>query len=164
MMRAARGAVLATALYVVLALASFYPQSLYPRDTIAYVGDSLESVYIVAWNVHQFFRAPAHLFDANVLYPLPRALAFTDHRLLPSLAVAPVVWATGNPVLATNVAIALVSVLAAFGARRLATVLALPPIAAWAAGALYAFHTYQVNEAPRLNIIAHGFIPFALAE
>lgn len=163
-MRAARGAALATALYVVLALASFYPQSFHPRDTIAYVGDSLESVYIVAWNVHQFFRAPAHLFDANVLYPHPRALAFTDHRLLPSLAVAPVVWATGNPVLATNVAIALVSLLAALGGRRLATVLGLPPVAAWAAGALYAFHTYQINEAPRLNIIAHGFIAFALAE
>ncbi|HEV7502214.1 MAG TPA: hypothetical protein VGQ33_19500, partial [Vicinamibacteria bacterium] len=164
MMRAARGAVLATALYVVLAVASFYPQSVHPSDTIAYVGDSLESVYIVAWNVHQFFRAPAHLFDANVLYPHPRALAFTDHRLLPSLAVAPVVWATGNPVLATNVAIALVSLLAALGGRRLAAVLGLPPVAAWASGALYAFHTYQINEAPRLNIIAHGFIAFALAE
>src|SRR4051812_19179305 len=163
-MHRARGTLVASALYVLLVFASFYPQSLRPRDTIEYVGDSLESVYIVAWNVHQAFRHPLALFDANVLYPHRRALAFTDHRLLPSLAVAPVVWATGNPVLATNVAIALVSVLAALGGRRLATVLGLPPIAAWAAGALYAFHTYQVNEAPRLNIIAHGFIPFALAE
>lgn len=164
MMRAARGAALATALYVVLALASFYPQSLHPRDTIAYVGDSLESVYIVAWNVHQFFRAPTHLFDANVLYPHRRALAFTDHRLLPSLVVAPVLWTTGNPVLATNVAIGLACVLAGLGGRRLGTVLGLPPIAAWAAGALYAFHTYQINEGPRLNIVAHGFVALALAE
>jgi hypothetical protein len=164
MMRAARGAALATALYAALALASFYPQSRHPRDTIAYVGDSLESVYIVAWNVHQFFRAPAHLFDANVLYPHRRALAFTDHRLLPSLAVAPVLWATGNPVLATNVALFLACLLAALGGRRLAAVLGLPPIASWAAGALYAFHTYQINEGPRLNIVAHGFVALALAE
>ena len=60
---------LAIALYLVLVFLSFLPQSLRPRDTIAYVGDSLESVYIVAWNVHQLFRSPAHLFDANVLYP-----------------------------------------------------------------------------------------------
>ena len=162
--RRARGAVIAIALYAVLAFLSFLPQSLRPRDTIAYVGDSLESVYIVAWNVHQFFRSPAHLFDANVLYPHARALAFTDHRLLPSLAVAPVQWATGDPVLATNVAVGLVCLLAAMGGRRLAMVLALPPVAAWAAGALYAFHTYQVNEGPRLNIVAHGFVAFALAE
>src|SRR5262249_39214727 len=113
---------------------------------------------------HQFFRAPTRLFEANVLYPHHRALAFTDHRLLPSLAVAPVLWATGNPVLATNVAIALVCLLAALGGRRLALVVGLSPLGAWTAGALYAFHTYQVNEAPRLNVIAHGWIAFALAE
>jgi hypothetical protein len=162
--RRARGTTLAGALYVLLVFASFYPQSMRPRDTIAYVGDSLESVYLVAWNVHQFFRAPARLFDANVLYPHRHALAFTDHRLLPSVVVAPVQWTTGDPVLATNVAVGLACLLAAFGGRRLAVVLGLPPVAAWAAGALYAFHTYQVNEAPRLNIVAHGFVAFALAE
>ena len=152
------------ALYALLAVASFLPLSLRPRDTIAYVGDSLETVYIVAWNVRQAFRAPKNLFDANVLHPHRRALAFTDHRLLPSLAVAPVVWATKNPVLAANLASLLACVLAAAGGRRLASVLGLTPVAAWAAGALYGFHTYQVNEAPRLNIVAHGFIAFALAE
>ncbi len=155
---------IAVALYALLAIASFVPVSLHPRDTIAYVGDSLESAYIVAWNVHQAVRAPAHLFDANVLHPHPRALAFTDHRLLPSLAVAPVVWATGNPILAANIAVLLACVLAAMGGRRLAWLLGADEIAAWAAGALYGFHTYQVNEGPRLNIVAHGFIPFALAE
>jgi hypothetical protein len=54
--------------------------------------------------------------------------------------------------------------LAAAGGRRLAMVLGLSAVGAWAAGALYAFHTYQVNEAPRLNIVAHGFVAFALAE
>jgi hypothetical protein len=162
--RRARGTAIALSLYLVLVFLSFLPQSLRPQDTIEYVGDSLESVYIVAWNVHQLFRSPAHLFDANVLFPHPRALAFTDHRLLPSLAVAPVLWATGNPVLATFVAVALACLLAAAGGRRLATILGLRPVAAWAAGALYAFHTYQINEGPRLNIVAHGFIAFALAE
>jgi hypothetical protein len=151
-------------LYVLLAVASFYPQSVRPRDTVAYTGDSLESVYIVAWNVHQLFRAPVHLFEANVLHPQRRALAFTDHRLLPSIAVAPLVWLTGNPVLAYNVAVAGACLLAAFGARRLARLLGAGAVAAWAAGALYGFHTYQVNEAPRLNIVCHGFIPFALSE
>ena len=30
------------------------------------------------------------------------------------------------------------------------------------AGALFAFHTYAINEAPRLNIVSHGFVAFAL--
>jgi hypothetical protein len=151
-------------LYVALALASYYPQSLHPRDSVAYVGDALESVYIVAWNVHQFFGDPIHLFDANVLHPNAHALALTDHRLLPSLLVAPVVWATGNPVLAYNVAILAASLLAALGARHLARVLGCDAVGAWTAGALYAFHTYQIHEASRLNIIFHGFLPVMLAE
>ena len=151
-------------LYVMLALAAFYPQSFRPYDTVAYVGDSLESVYLVAWNVHQLFRSPGHLFDANVLYPLPHALTHTDHRLLPSILVAPVLWASANPVLAYNVAVLLASLLAAMAGRHLARGLGIHPIGAWTAGALYAFNTYQVNEAPRLNVIFHGFIALALGQ
>jgi hypothetical protein len=163
-MRARLRAALPWALYLALAFASFYPQLARPGASVAYVGDALESVYIVAWNVHQAFRNPTHLFDANVLHPVPHSLAFTDHRLLPSLLVAPVIWATGNSVLAYNVGIVLACLLAAGGARRLAASLGADPVAAWTAGALYAFHTYQVHEASRLNVIFHGFVPLALGE
>lgn len=154
----------AVALYAALGIAAFWPQSRHPTRGIAYIGDALESVYLVAWNVHQFFHDPRHQLDANILHPTRAALTLTDHRLLPSLAVAPVIWTTGNAVLATNVAIGLASLLAALGGRHLARRLGADAVAAWSAGALYAFHTYQVNEAPRLNIIFHGFLPFALAE
>lgn len=155
---------LSLALYVLLAAASLQPQLARPGETIAYVGDSLESVYIVAWNVRQFFADPLRLFEANVLHPVPSALAYTDHRLLPSLLAAPVVWTTGNAVLGYNFALVVVLVFAAEAGRRLGLALGLSPLAAWAAGALYAFHTYQINEAPRLNIVAHGFLPLALRE
>jgi hypothetical protein len=161
---ARKEAALALLLYAALLVAALYPQSLAPRTAIAYVGDSLESVYIVAWNVHQAFRSPRHLFDANILYPVEHSLALTDHRLLPSLLVAPVVWTTRNPVLAYNVAVAMALLLAAFAGRHLARTLGIGALGAWTAGALYAFHSYQINEAPRLNIIAHGFLPLALSE
>lgn len=153
---------LALALYLVLAAAAFHPQSLRPADTIGYVGDSLACVYLVGWYAHQALADPLHPFDQNILHPTPHAGALAEHQLLPSLLVAPVVWATGNAVLAYNVAVLLGSLLAAFAARALALRLALSPWAAWVAGALYAFHTYQVNEAPRLQILFHGFLPLAL--
>ena len=159
-----RSLLVALFLYTLLLFASFYPESFKPADTIAYIGDALESVYIVAWNVHQFFRSPFELFEANFLYPNPRALAFADHRLLPSLLVAPVIWISRNPVLAYHVALALGSLLAAFAARSLARQLGANDLGAWTAGALYAFHTYQIHEAPRLHIIFHGFLPLALGQ
>jgi hypothetical protein len=157
-----RATLVASGAYALLAFLSFLPLSLRPHDTIAYVGDSLESVSIVAWNVHQFFREPWRLFHANWLHPIPGALAFTDHRLLPSLLVAPVVWLTGNPVLAANLAVFGACVFAALALRRLALSLELGQLPAFAAGALYGFHTYQVNEGPRLNVVCHGFLPLAL--
>ena len=152
----------ALALYVLLALAAFLPQSLRPADTIGYVGDSLACVYLVGWYAHQAVADPLHPLDQNILYPTSRAGALAEHQLLPSLLVVPVVWATGNAVLAYNVAVLLGSLLAAFAARALALVLGLSAWAAFVAGALYAFHTYQVNEAPRLQILFHGFLPLAL--
>lgn len=149
---------------MLLALISFYPQSLRPWDTLGYVGDSLESAYLIAWHAHQSVRDPLHIFDANILFPHPHALTFTDHQWLSSLSVAPIVWLTGNAVLAYNFAVLLASLLAAAAGWRLARVLGLEPLGAWTAGALYAFHTYQINEAPRIQTIFHGFTVLALAE
>ncbi len=105
---------------------------------------------------------PLHLFDAGFFHPQKDALTLTDHRLLPSILVAPVLWLSSNPVLAYNAALFLAFLLAAFGGRSLALTLGLSRIPAGFAGALFAFHTYAINEAPRLNIVSHGFVAFAL--
>src|SRR5687768_9021198 len=154
----------AVSLYFVLFLASLYPQSLRPWDTVAYIGDSLDTVYFMAWNAHQVFRDPLHLFDANILHPHREAMTLAGHRILPGILVAPVIALTGNPILAYNVVLALAYLLAAMAGRRLAAMLGIDPIGAWTAGALYAFNTYQVNEAPRADLLFHGFTALALGE
>ena len=146
----------AAALYVVLLVASLYPQSLRPWDTVAYIGDSLDTVYFMAWNAHQLFRDPLHLFDANILYPHRAAMTLAGHRILPGVLAAPIIAVTQNPILAYNVVLALAYLLAAMAGRRLAGLLGIDPIGAWTAGALYAFNTYQVNEAPRADLLFHG--------
>jgi hypothetical protein len=148
--------------YSILAVVFLIPQSLSPGSRIAYVGDSLESVSIVGFLGRQIVSDPGHLFDAGFLHPQPNALTLTDHRLLPSLLVAPVLWASDNPVLAYNLALLIAFGWAAFGGRSLALALGLGRIPAAYAGALFAFHTYAINEAPRLNIVSHGCVAFAL--
>ena len=154
----------AAALYVVLFLASLYPQSLRPWDTVAYIGDSLDTVYFMAWNAHQFFRDPLHLFDANILHPHREAMTLAGHRILPGILGAPILALSGNPILAYNVVLAGAYLLAAMAGRRLAGLLRIDAIGAWTAGALYAFNTYQVNEAPRADLLFHGLTALALGE
>jgi hypothetical protein len=155
---------IAAALYAALFLASLYPQSLRPWDTVAYIGDSLDTVYFMAWNAHQVVRDPLHLFDANILHPHREAMTLAGHRILPGLLAAPVIGLTGNPILAYNVVLAVAYLLAAMAGRRLAGIFGIDPLGAWTAGALYAFNTYQVNEAPRADLLFHGFTALALGE
>jgi hypothetical protein len=154
--------VVETSIYALLFFVFLIPQSLSPGTRIAYVGDSLESVAIVGFLGRQVVSDPTRLLDAGFLHPQPNALTLTDHRMLPSLAVAPVLWVSQNPVLAYNVALLIAYLTAAFGGRSLARTLGLGRVAAGFAGALFAFHTYAINEAPRLNIVSHGFVAFAL--
>lgn len=149
-------------LYAALTVLFLIPQSLSPGSRIAYVGDSLESVAIVGFLGRQVITDPLHIYDAGFLHPQPNALTLTDHRLLPSIVVAPVLWVSSNPVLAYNTALLLAFMLAAFGGRSLGLVLGLGRLPAGFVGAVFAFHTYAINEAPRLNIVSHGFVAFAL--
>jgi hypothetical protein len=151
------------ALYVLLAVVSFFPQVARPADTVAYVGDSLSTTYGIAWSARQVYGDPLRLYDANTLHPVPRAGTLVPHRILLGAVLAPVLWTTGNAVLAYNLGVLAVCLFTALAGRRLARALGLSPLAAWTAGALYAFHTYQVNEAPRLDLLLHAFMFLALA-
>jgi hypothetical protein len=154
----------AAALYLVLFLASLCPQSLRPWDTVAYIGDSLDTVYFMSWNARQAFRDPLHLFDANILHPHREAMTLAGHRILPGILAAPVIATTGNPILAYNIVLAGAYLLAGLAGRRLAGLLGIDTLGAWTAGALYAFNTYQVNEAPRADLLFHGLTTLALGE
>ncbi len=128
------------------------------------MGDPLESAYLVAWNARQVAGGPEHYWDLNIFFPVRGAMAFTDHRFLPSVLAAPALWASGNPVLAYNVAVFIGLLLAALAGRRLGLALGLEAVGAWAAGALYAFHTNQIHETPRLHVIFHAFLALALEQ
>ncbi len=141
-----------------------WPLSARPADTVAYVGDSLATVYFIVENGRRFFSEPLSLFSAGIAHPHENAALFEAHRLLPALIAAPAVALTSNPILAVNLLGFLAYAFNAWSARRLALFLGISPVAAFGAGALFAFNTYAVLEQPRLNILLLGFIPLAIKE
>lgn len=156
--------VLAFAACLVLSAAFLWPLSARPHDTVAYVGDSLATVYFVAENGRRLWSDPFALFSAGIAHPHADAALFEAHRLLPALLAAPVVALTGNPILAVNLLGLVAYAFNAWSARKLALFFGISPAAAFGLGALFAFNTYAVLEQPRLNIILLGFIPLAIKE
>ncbi len=59
-------------------------------------------LWTLGWDVHAFSTAPLDIFDANIFHPEPRTLAYSEHQIGSALFAAPLVWGTGNLVLAMN--------------------------------------------------------------
>lgn len=155
---------LAFGAYLVLAAAFLWPLSARPHDTVAYVGDSLATVYFVAENGRRLWSDPLALFSAGIAHPHADAALFEARRLLPALLAAPIVALTGNPIFAVNLLGLLAYAFNAWSARHLGRFLGISPAASFGLGALFAFNTYAVLEQPRLNIILLGFVPLAIKE
>lgn len=159
---AGRPLALALASYVALAIAWAAPSSLSPAETVPNYGDPLHLAWVMAWDAHQIARHPLALFEGNAFYPHVHSLAFGDHLLPEALLVAPVSWATGNAVLASNVGVVAALALSAAAVFVLVSSLTGSPGAAWVAGLAYAFNSFTLHELPRVHVLNVQWWPLAL--
>ena len=148
--------------YWLLLFVGFFPQSLRPHDTVAYIGDSLDSVYTIAWTGRQVFTDPLNLFDVNVLHPHRQALALFGHRILLGVLAAPVAWLSANPVLAYNVTFLLSFPLSGLAAYLLGRELTGRHDAAWVAGLIYGFAPYRIDHLPQVQVLSWYWVPVIL--
>jgi hypothetical protein len=70
--------------------------------TASYEGDARLMIWALGWDNHAVLDG-ASLFDANMFYPAPNSLAFTEHSFGISLFTLPIFALTRNAVLAYNV-------------------------------------------------------------
>jgi hypothetical protein len=118
--------------------------------------------WIVSWIPHQLFHAPLRLFEANIFYPEPRSLAFSEPLLVPALLGAPVRWLGGSPVLTCNLLLIAGFVLTALAGFHVAFVWTGDRIAGLLAGSLLAFNAATLSRLPHLQAQWAPFLPLAL--
>ncbi|MEJ2733740.1 MAG: hypothetical protein P8189_09275 [Anaerolineae bacterium] len=159
-MRRATGAALL--LFVVLSLVLTYPLPFHLADGVEDRQDALLNVWITAWDGHQLLNDPLHLFDANIFYPYPRTLAYSELLLGNGLLALPVTALTGNPVLGTNVALLLSFVLSGLGMYLLVRRLTRSPGAGLVAGVIFAFSAYRLTNLAQAQLLTTQWMPFAL--
>lgn len=156
---------LALALYALLAAVFTYPL-VFNMDRVNGAGDPAVMVWSMAWISHALFTEPATLYGANIFYPTPDALAYTDLLLPSALFSAPFYFATGNALLGFNVVLLLTYVLSGYATFLLVRRLlagrdyALP--AALFAGAVYTLSPYRYGHITQLNSMTTYFLPLIL--
>lgn len=150
--------------YVLIALIHLRPLAFKLTETIprAERMDALLHGWIINWTARQLFRAPWDLFQANLFFPHPNALAYTEHMVPEALPAAPVWALTHDPVLTYNVAYLLTFVLGGWGTFLLVRRLTGNAWAAWVAGAFACYFPAKRWSLAHINTISVHGVPFAM--
>src|SRR5438132_1707075 len=165
-----RGAGLAAIAYVVLAFALTWPLA---RDLAHNIpgdfGDPLLNAWILAWDADHLLRVLAghgdalHGFwNANIYYPHPLALAYSEHLIAQAIQIAPIYALTKNPVLCYNLLFLSTFVLSGLGMFLFVREITGSKGAAFVAGLAYAFAPYRFGTLPHVQVLSSAWMPFAL--
>jgi hypothetical protein len=150
------------ALAVVLALAMHWPLPMHlGRDIAKDLGDPLVQAWQIAWDGHALTTQPLSLFQANMFWPLPDSLAFSD--ALVGYAPAGLVGHGVHAAVARYDLLFLFSYALCFaGAYLLSRELGAKQAGATVAGAAFAYAPWRLEQEGHLHIISSGAIPLAL--
>jgi hypothetical protein len=154
----------AAALYTVLTIAFTYPLSFHPGTHV--FGDNPDThfyVWTLSWDVHAFLHQPLAIFDANIYYPNRLTLAYSENQIGSALFAAPILWVSGNPVLAVNLVALIGCALCGIGAYVLGRRLGLEHGPAFICGLAYAFAPARFVRTGQAYLGTLQWIPFTLA-
>ncbi|HET9704724.1 MAG TPA: hypothetical protein VFP85_11860, partial [Vicinamibacterales bacterium] len=159
-----RRASLLTAAFVVLTAIMAAPWSLHPASRVIVDNpDTHLYMWTLAWDAHAFASNPFGIFDANIFHPDRNTLAWSENLIGSAFFAAPIVWLTGDLVLATNLTAMLTCVLSGLGAYFLARTLGLGVAAGFIAGLIFAFDPTRFFRISQLHLTAVQWLPFGLA-
>ena len=153
---------LAAGLYLLLTIALTWPLVLHPASRVPNdLGDSLLNMFILAWDAREVPFTP-HWWHLPQFFPIPGAMAFSEHLLGLALIAAPVIWTTGNVLLAYNAAFFLSFPLCAIGAHLLTYQITKRHDLALVAGLAYGFAPYRMAQFAHVQVLSSYWMPFAL--
>jgi F5/8 type C domain len=130
--------------------------------TAAPFGDPVLNAWILGWGADRLAHGFAGLWTAPLFYPYPDTLAYSEHLLGISIPLAPLQWATGNPVLVYNVAFIASFALSGAGMYLLARELTGRRDAAFLAGLAFMWCPYRAPQMTHLQVLTSGWMPVAL--
>jgi hypothetical protein len=148
--------------FAVLTCVMTYPQVRQMDAVSLDTADPLLSTWRLSWFAHQLPRDPLHLYDANIFYPEPRTLAYSDAMLVPSLTIAPAVWLGMHPLLAYNLLLLSGFVLSGAAMFLLVRFLTRHVGAALFAGFVFAFLPFRFMHYAHLELQMSYWMPLCL--
>ena len=159
-----RELVIASVAYAALTFLMALPFSLHPgSQVVADLPDTHLYIWTLAWDAHAFLHQPIAIFDANIYYPFANTLAYSENLIGSAFLAAPIIWLTGNMVLAMNLTAFITCMLCGTGAFLLARRLHVGLAGAFICGLIFAFAPPRFFRLGQLHLTAVQWLPFCLA-
>jgi hypothetical protein len=153
----------ATALYAALTLIFTWPLAAgLAHDLPGDFGDPLLNSWILAWDATHLTAGWRAWWNANIFFPHPLGLAYSEHLAAPALQILPIYWLTANPILCYNLLFLSTFVWSGLGMFLFVRELTSDNAAAFVAGLAYAFAPYRVGSLPHLQVLSSAWMPFVL--
>ena len=139
-----------------------WPYARHLRDVVVDEGDPYLVSWIMWWDYHQTFAHPLQLFHANIFYPYPYSLAFSEHMYGISVIFFPLFALGFRPLTVHAIAIFVGFALCGYGAFRLGRTLTGCLTVAWVAGIAFAFTPFRLDQMSQLPYLWTVWIPLSL--
>lgn len=154
----------AALLYIALTVCLAFPLTVSPASRVMQASpDAKLFMWTLAWDTHALTHQPLAIFDANIYYPEQHTLAYSENLIGSAVFAAPVLWLSGNPVLALNLVALLSCVLCGVGTYVLARRVGIGKAGATLAGLVFAFSPPRFFRLSQLHLTTIQWVPFGLA-
>jgi hypothetical protein len=133
------------------------------------LGDPVFNCWVLMWTAGQVLSALhgnagalANFWNANIFFPEPLALTYSEHLSGQMLQILPVYAITGNIILCYNLLFIASFALSGLAMYLLVRDLTGKPPAAFLAGLAFAYAPYRLGQFPHLQILTCYWMPLAL--
>ncbi|HXV62068.1 MAG TPA: hypothetical protein VEK15_15320 [Vicinamibacteria bacterium] len=151
-------------LFVLLTGLFTYPLSVRPGEEALDLGpDTRLFLWTLAWDIEALTTRPLSIFDANIFYPEPRTLAYSEHQLGSALLAAPVMLASGQLLLSMNVVLLLSCLGSGLAGFYLGRTLGLGTGGALVTGIVFALAPPRFFRLGQLHLATVQWVPLCLA-
>jgi hypothetical protein len=123
------------------------------------LGDPALLTWVLSWDGHALFTDPFHLFDANIYWPHDQTLAYTDSVVVLAPAFGFVRVLGASEVLAFNITLLGLVLLAAVASYSLTRWIIGRTDASILAGIAFAFSAYTFGHIGHLQLLLLGLFP-----
>ncbi len=123
--------------------------------------DPLLNMWTLSWDTTTLLHAPAHLWQAPILYPNSLSLSYSENLLGEVIFFAPFYLITHNPVLAYNITFYLTFLLCGINMYIMARYYTGKSFAAFVAALIYAFAPYRLGQIDHIHVVAGEWMPLA---